>query len=125
MTTIHLPTTPKSSLTDEDFKRIARGSNVNDIWRAIADAAVAADRAGQQDYLDTLDAIFKRAGYTEEYALQWPNEKASITFLRFLQERGFIAAQQKRPKYLEPDQENIIDRVADLDVIAAQQKGDE
>jgi hypothetical protein len=41
------------------------------------------------DFTDTVQAMFSAIGYTEEYALQWPNEKASVTFLRFLVERGF------------------------------------
>ena len=39
------------------------------------------------DLRDTINAIFSAVGYTEEYARQWPKEKASVTFKRWFDER--------------------------------------
>jgi hypothetical protein len=40
-----------------------------------------------QDLADTIAAIFAAVGYTEEYARQWPKEKASVTFKRWFDEQ--------------------------------------
>ncbi len=45
-----------------------------------------------QDYNDTIKAIFAAVGYTKEYALQWPKERASITFKRWFDEQLAEAA---------------------------------
>lgn len=43
--------------------------------------------AKSRDVADTIAAIFAAVGYTEEYARQWPKEKASVTFKRWFDER--------------------------------------
>jgi hypothetical protein len=53
------------------------------------DATNAADGgdASHKDLSDTINAIFSAVGYTEEYARQWPKEKASVTFKRWFDEQ--------------------------------------
>jgi hypothetical protein len=40
-----------------------------------------------QDLADTIAAMLAAVGYTEEYARQWPKEKASVTFKRWFDEQ--------------------------------------
>lgn len=53
------------------------------------------------DLRETVGLIFEAVGYKEEYALQWPTEKASVTFKRWFDERpaeywdAFIEAWKK------------------------------
>jgi hypothetical protein len=39
------------------------------------------------DILDSIQAIFDAIGYTEEYAMQFPKEKVSVTFKRWFEEQ--------------------------------------
>jgi hypothetical protein len=48
------------------------------------------------DYVETVGLMLAAVGYTEEYALQWPKEKASITFKRWFDEQ--IAAARAAPQ---------------------------
>ena len=54
---------------------------------ADAQAEIARLRGALEDQSDTIRACFKAVGYTEEYALQWPKEKASVTFKRWFDEQ--------------------------------------
>lgn len=49
------------------------------------------DGPSSKDYADTIAAICHSVGYTNEYAHRWPQERMSVTFLRFLEEHGFRA----------------------------------
>jgi len=39
------------------------------------------------DYVETVGKMLEAVGYTEAYALQWPKEKASVTFKRWFDEQ--------------------------------------
>lgn len=79
-------------------------------WLYARDALTSAPEsaARDEDLRDTISAIFKAVGYTEEYARQWPKEKASVTFKRWFDERVAAArasspAGQAQPSTPESD----------------------
>ena len=61
-----------------------------------------------QDRLDTVQAIFDAIGYTKEYAMQWPKEKASVTFKRWFDEQMRAALTKGQPAQ-HPQQEQSND----------------
>jgi hypothetical protein len=61
-------------------------------YYALTGAQPAPAAPSKEDYRDTLQAVFNAVGYTEEYARQWPKEKASVTFKRWFDEK--LAAAQ-------------------------------
>ncbi|UCV00251.1 DNA translocase FtsK [Acidovorax radicis] len=52
-----------------------------------AGAGYAALQQKHNDYVETVGLMLDAIGYKEEYALQWPKEKASITFKRWFDEQ--------------------------------------
>ena len=60
-------------------------------------ARVAELEKDAQDRLDTVQAIFDAIGYTKEYAMQWPKEKASVTFKRWFDEQMRAALTKGQP----------------------------
>ena len=65
--------------------------------RDAALARVAELEKDAQDRLDTVQAIFDAIGYTKEYAMQWPKEKASVTFKRWFDEQMRAALTKGQP----------------------------
>lgn len=45
------------------------------------------ERDKQSDLLETLRLVFESVGYSADYAIQWPKEKASVTFKRWFDEQ--------------------------------------
>jgi len=75
-------------------------TGVGEMWnrhsmRAYVDADRAAREAAHSDFVETIGLMLDAIGYTEEYAKQWPKEKASVTFKRWFDAQ--LSAAQAAP----------------------------
>jgi hypothetical protein len=70
-------------------------ADLESLLKSLTGAQPAPAAPSKEDYRDTLQAVFNAVGYTEEYARQWPKEKASVTFKRWFDEK--LAAPAAQP----------------------------
>jgi len=81
----------QSTQCDSTMRYSTLSSFSADQMRDFADRTHALRQAALQkkhnDFVETIGLMLAAVGYKEEYALQWPKEKASVTFKRWFDEQ--------------------------------------